>query len=188
MLKGFLLSFAFHILILAPYIFEKEKRKLYFPQTVFYIELREIESEAKIIEKKDEKSQVVEKLKEVSQKPKKAKKEKKSEERTHLPLRGGGKAKINLDLPYSYYFEVLLRKISENWHYSYSGNDTLRVTVYFSILKDGSLKDIRIEKTSGDIIFDQQAYRAVYLTKRVPPLPDEFNMEYLRVFLEFEVP
>ncbi|MEN3045270.1 MAG: TonB family protein [Candidatus Hydrothermales bacterium] len=188
MLKGFFLSFIFHILILAPFIFEKEKKKLYFPQTVFYIELKELEKEgeAKIIEK--EKPQVIEKLREISQKSKKKKKEKKTEEKTHLPLKGGGKAKLTLDLPYSYYFEVLLRKISENWSYTYFSNDTLRVTIYFVILRDGTLRDIKVEKTSGDIIFDQQAYRAVFLTKRVPPLPDEFNMDYLKVFLEFEVP
>lgn len=188
MTREFLISLFLHIFIIGSFFIKEEKEKIYLPQTVFYIEIKEIESGGKLIEKPVEESGIVEKLKEVPKKVKKREEKIKKEGVPQLQLKGGGKAKITANIPYSYYFGVLLQKISENWNYTHINKDTLRTTIYFVILKDGLLQDIRIEKGSGDLIFDQSALRAVMLTKRVPPLPEEMNMEFLRVYLEFEVP
>lgn len=190
MFREFLISLFLHIIFFNLLLFKKEKDKISFSPSVFYMEFKEINFESKLIEKIPEEPQVVENLKEVKKvaKKKEFKKEKKKESLKELPLKGGGKAKINLDLPYAYYFDILLKKISENWNYSYLNKDTLRTRIFFVILKDGSLRDIKIDKTSGNEIFDQSAYRAVVLTKKVPPLPEEMNMEFLRVYLEFEMP
>lgn len=190
MLREFLISFFLHIIFFNFLLLKKEREKFSLSPTVFYMEFKEIEGESKFIEKAPEEPQVVEKVKEFKKvsKKKEQKKEVKKESLKELPLKGGGKAKINLDMPYSYYFDILLRKIAENWSYGHVNRDTLRTTIFFVILKDGSIKDIKIEKTSGNTIFDQSAYRAVVLTKKVPPLPIEMNMEFLRVYLEFEVP
>ncbi len=186
MFREFLISLFLHIIFFNLILFKKEKDKISFSPNVFYMEFKEMELKSRLIEKIPEEPQVVEKVKEVKKVAKK--KEKKRESLKELPLKGGGKAKINLDLPYAYYFDILLRKISENWNYSYLNKDTLRTRIFFVILKDGSLRDIKIDKTSGNEIFDQSAYRSVVLTKKVPPLPEEMNMEFLRVYLEFEVP
>lgn len=188
MIREFLISLFLHIFIIGSFFIKKEKEKIYLPQTVFYIEIKEIETGSKLIEKPFEESGIVEKIKEASKKIKKKEEKRKKEGVPQLSLKGGGKAKISVNIPYSYYFGVLLQKISENWNYTHINKDTLRATIHFVILKDGLLQDIRIEKNSGDLVFDQSALRAVMLTKRVPPLPEEMDMEFLRVYLEFEVP
>ena len=188
MIREFLISLLLHIFIIGSFFIKKEKEKIYLPQTVFYIEIKEIESKGKLIEKPPEESGIVEKIREIPKKVKKKEEKGKTKEMQEFSLKGGGKAKINLNIPYSYYFGVLLQKISENWNYTHLSKDTLRATIYFVILKDGSIQDVKVEKTSKDLVFDQSALRAVILTKKVPPLPEEMNMEFLRVYLEFEVP
>ncbi len=188
MIREFLISFFLHVFIIGSFYIKREREKIYLPQTVFYIEIKEAVSEGKLLEKTSEESGIVEKIREIPKRAKKKEEKVKKEGIPHLSLKGGGKAKLSINIPYSYYFGILLQKISENWNYTHLHKDTLRTTIYFVILKDGSLQDIRIEKTSGDLIFDQSALRAVILTKRVPPLPEEMNMEFLRVYLEFEVP
>ncbi|MEO0263096.1 MAG: energy transducer TonB [candidate division WOR-3 bacterium] len=188
MIREFLISLFLHIFLIGSFFIKKEKEKIYLREAIFYIEIKEIETEGKLIEKPVEESGIFEKIKEIPKRTKKKEERIKKEGVPQLSLKGGGKAKISVNIPYSYYFGVLLQKISENWNYTHINKDTLKATIYFVILKDGMLQDIRIEKTSGDLIFDQSALRAVILTKRVPPLPEEMNMEFLKVYLEFEVP
>ena len=87
---------------------------------------------------------------------------------------------------YSYYLNMILSKIGDNWLNPYEGGKKLAVVVYFTITADGSIEDIKLEKSSGDTYYDQLALRAVYVTKRLPPLPSEFREERLKVHLEFE--
>ena len=187
MIREIFISLFLHIILIASFLFEKKEKISYPPKEVLYIELKEIESGGKIFENLPQEPQVIEKLKEPQKKIKKKEIKKKKEEKS-FALKGGGKAKLKMDIPYSYYFSVLLQKIGENWNYKYLEKDTLRTTIYFVILKDGTIKDVKIEKSSKNSLFDGSALRAVILTKKVPPLPEEMNMEFLQVHLEFEVP
>ena len=54
------------------------------------------------------------------------------------------------------------------------------------IMKDGRIKDAKIETSSGFELFDQAALRAVLSTNPLPPLPREYTGESLGVHLEFE--
>jgi TonB family protein len=186
MVKEIFISFFLHIILIASFLLKKEEKISYPQKEILYIELKEIQGGEKISENLPPEPQVIEKLEE----PKKIRKKelKKEKEEKTFALKGGGKAKLKMNIPYSYYFSVLLQKIGENWSYTYLGKDTLRTTIYFVILKDGTIKDVKIEKSSQNSLFDGSALRAVVLTKRVPPLPEEMNMEFLQVHLEFEVP
>jgi outer membrane biosynthesis protein TonB len=87
---------------------------------------------------------------------------------------------------YSYYLNILLNKISQNWQNPFKGKDViLKSIVYFEVDKSGTIYSIRLEENSGNDIYNETTIRAVTLTKRLPPLPQEFADDYLIVHLEF---
>lgn len=89
---------------------------------------------------------------------------------------------------YSYYIDAILAKIGSNWINPYQGSAIkLSATVYFVVKKDGSITNAKIEKRSGNDLFDSSTERAVIVTKILPPLAGEFaNQESLVIHLEFE--
>ena len=97
-----------------------------------------------------------------------------------------------LDLPvtlegrpfrFPWYLEQLVRKIERNWRPS---SNTMRTTVYFRIARNGRISDIKIAEESGNFLFDQAARRAVEASAPMPPLPDEYDGDYLGVYFQFD--
>lgn len=86
----------------------------------------------------------------------------------------------------SYYLALVFGKIRDLWENPVETSSTLRVTIYFKILKDGQVLDAQVEKSSGIDLFDQSALRAVLSNVPLPPLPAEYTGEYLGIHLEFE--
>ncbi|MGB9721744.1 MAG: TonB family protein [bacterium] len=87
---------------------------------------------------------------------------------------------------YSYYLNILLNKIGQNWNNPYRDKDIiLKSIVYFEVDKNGVISNIRIEEDSGDEVYNESTIRAVALAKKLPPLPEEFSDDYLKVHLEF---
>jgi TonB family protein len=87
---------------------------------------------------------------------------------------------------YSYYLNILLNKIGQNWNNPYRDKDViLKSIVYFEVDKDGLISNIRVEDDSGDEVYNESTIRAVALAKKLPPLPQEFSDDYLKVHLEF---
>lgn len=86
----------------------------------------------------------------------------------------------------SYYLDIILSKIGENWRNPYEGPLRLTAQVYFRVNKTGEITEAKLERGSGQAAFDQAVVRAVYATKRLPPLPSEFRGEHLGVHFEFE--
>lgn len=58
-------------------------------------------------------------------------------------------------------------------------------TMMFTIQKDGRIEDVKVEKPSGFIALDNEARRALQIT-RLPPLPSRYPNSTLTVHLEFE--
>jgi TonB family protein len=89
---------------------------------------------------------------------------------------------------YSYYIDAILTKIGSNWSNPFAGSGVkFTSTIYFVIKKDGKITSVKIEKGSGNALFDRSAERAVIVTQTFPPLAGEFaNQESLRLHLEFE--
>ena len=88
---------------------------------------------------------------------------------------------------YSYYLNVVLARIGENWINPYAtSNYQLKCTVFFIIERDGSLTGAKIENGSKNSIYDQSALRAVLATRNLPPLPEDFKSNQLKLHLEFE--
>ncbi|MBM3322397.1 TonB C-terminal domain-containing protein, partial [candidate division WOR-3 bacterium] len=90
-------------------------------------------------------------------------------------------------LGYSYYLNAILARIAENWFDPYLGEPRrISTTMVFIIERDGTLRDIEVEKSSGDKVYDNAAERALKVLDRLPPLPPEFKGPRLKLHLEFE--
>ncbi len=99
----------------------------------------------------------------------------------------GARIEVAEALGYSYYLNVILTRISDNWINPYAGSGrTLNATVMFVIERDGSVKDVKVEKKSGDAAYDASCERALLVTDKLPPLPPEFTGPRLKLHLEFE--
>jgi TonB family protein len=97
---------------------------------------------------------------------------------------GGG-----VNFPYAYYIETLRNKISTNWYTSLV-SPGLRgkhvIIVYFRILRDGGIENLKFEKKSGVMSLDLSALRAVENAAPFAPLPADFASRFLVVHFKFE--
>ena len=59
-------------------------------------------------------------------------------------------------------------------------------TMVFTIRRDGTIVDIRREKSSGFEVLDSQPERALVLTRSLAPLPAQFPNQTLTVHMEFD--
>ena len=84
---------------------------------------------------------------------------------------------------FPWYLEQLVRKIERNWRPS---TNTMRATIYFRIARNGRISEIEVSETSGNFLFDQAAQRAVEASAPMPPLPGEYDGDYLGVFFDFD--
>ncbi|HET7693278.1 MAG TPA: energy transducer TonB [Gemmatimonadota bacterium] len=84
---------------------------------------------------------------------------------------------------FPWYLEQLVNKIERNWRPT---SNTLRTTVYFRIARNGRISDIEISEDSGNFLFDQAAQRAVEASAPMPPLPEEYDGDYLGVYFVFD--
>ena len=88
--------------------------------------------------------------------------------------------------PYSYFLSAIERRVSENWYSAVSqGRTGLTCVVYFRLMRDGSLGDVRIETSSGNGYFDRAALRAVRSGSPYPPLPGGFADDFLGIHFTF---
>lgn len=85
-----------------------------------------------------------------------------------------------------YYLSLVFGRIRDTWDNPVQTSTTLRVTIYFKILRDGQIMGAQLEKTSGIDLFDQSAMRSIVSSAPFPPLPTEYTGEYLGIHLEFE--
>jgi TonB family protein len=57
----------------------------------------------------------------------------------------------------------------------------------FSIYKDGSVKDIKIVQTSGNVSMDNSALRALMTSNPMPALPSDYGKSYVTVTFDFDL-
>ncbi|MDH7493305.1 MAG: TonB family protein [Candidatus Saccharicenans sp.] len=91
--------------------------------------------------------------------------------------------------PYTYYLQIIIDKVSSNWFTATSSLDysgEYQSVIYFKILRNGQVADLKIEQPSDLPALDLTARRAVELAAPFPPLPRDFESEYLVVHLIFE--
>jgi protein TonB len=89
------------------------------------------------------------------------------------------------DFNYSYYVTQMLASIGANW-FKPTDQTVTPPVIFFRIGRDGSISDVRIERSSGLPFVDRAAQRAVLASSPLPPLPADFHEGSLGVHLKFE--
>lgn len=91
-----------------------------------------------------------------------------------------------IEFPYPEYLRNIMNEVLRRWN---APNNRLRAEVAFLILKDGSVRDIRFLKRSGNFSFDLEAQGAIEAAgngKAFGPLPDGWDANVLPVTFVFE--
>jgi TonB family protein len=93
------------------------------------------------------------------------------------------------NFPFQYYLQIIMDRVSASWFTSLvapgvSGN--FQTTVFFKIYRNGSISDLKVEETSGIQSLDMSALRAIQNASPFPPLPKEYEDEFLGIHLIFE--
>lgn len=88
------------------------------------------------------------------------------------------------DFPFSTYLTRMTTLIGGHWFRPQVRGEMI-VVIRFSIQRDGSLRDIEIESSSGNSAFDRAALRAVMESSPLPPLPFAYEGTFLGVHLTF---
>lgn len=102
-----------------------------------------------------------------------------------------GTASLSLDVsdfPYAWYLRQILQKVEDSWERQAKvESPKQKPFVYVEIQRDGSIKPPKIERSSGNVFYDQATLRAIIEASPFPPLPSEWPKPSLRVLFRFEV-
>ncbi len=101
------------------------------------------------------------------------------------PGLGGGLG----NFPYTYYLNIITEKVSANWFTSLVDpgvSGSFQTVVYFRIQRDGQIAELKVEQASGVTALDLSAMRAIRASAPFPPLPRDYQDNYLVIHLMFE--
>jgi len=105
---------------------------------------------------------------------------------TGLPGSGAGiVAEAGTPFPYPWYLKAIADRLDKQWRppQEFEPDTTCQVT--FVIDRAGQVSGSQLTKSSGDSLFDQLALRAVLYANPLPPLPNGFPDETLKVHMKF---
>jgi len=91
--------------------------------------------------------------------------------------------------PFTYYLQIIMDRVSANWFTSLVDpgvSGSFHTTVYFKIYEDGQISSVEVEESSGIRSLDLSAVRAIHSSSPFPPLPKEYEDEFLVIHLIFE--
>lgn len=93
---------------------------------------------------------------------------------------------------YGWYIEAVKRRIQGNWLQNtidpgVRASRTAHAVVEFTINKDGSVKDVRISQTSGNLSMDNSGLRAIMSSNPMPALPPDYSGSSVRVIFDFDL-
>jgi len=93
---------------------------------------------------------------------------------------------------YGWYVEALQRKIGGQWQRELTQVDvrirtTPRTVVFFEILSDGTIRNVRVTQSSGNQAVDFAALRAVSNASPAPPLPSDLGRSSVSTEVWFQL-
>ncbi|MBI3666024.1 MAG: TonB family protein [Acidobacteria bacterium] len=93
---------------------------------------------------------------------------------------------------YGWYAEALQRRIGEQWQKELAQVDPRvrtgpRTVVFFEILRDGSLRNVRLTQSSGNPSLDYAALRAVTNASPLPQLPSDLGRSSVTTEVWFQL-
>jgi protein TonB len=91
-----------------------------------------------------------------------------------------------------WYVEAVRRKIGSNWNLfeidpAVRSARRARSVMTFTINRDGSVKNIRMELSSGNQSMDISVQRALASASPMPPLPNDYSGSYVNVDFDFDL-
>ena len=98
---------------------------------------------------------------------------------------GGGGFRTDTDFPYPWYISQVREALFNAWAANSPSASGLQCTVVFTILRNGGTKNSKIEKSSGNRLFDSAALAAVRAASPFSTLPDDFYEDVLTIHVEF---
>jgi len=93
------------------------------------------------------------------------------------------------NFPYQYYLQIIRDRISSNWFTALVDpgvEGTLQTAVYFRIFRNGTISNVEVRESSNVRAFDSSAVRAIMNSAPFPPLPADYDEQYLGIILIFE--
>ena len=112
------------------------------------------------------------------------------------PLNGGlaiqGQGGGEFAARYPWYVESVRKRISDNWLQTtidpqVRAARSAHTVVTFTILRDGSLKNVRLDTTSGNRSMDDSAMRAMLSIEKMPQLPADWRGSTVDVTFDFDL-
>ena len=88
------------------------------------------------------------------------------------------------------YAALLQQRIAQNWNTQDVDpriHTAPPVIMNFTILRDGTIRDIRVKTSSGNIALDRSAERALYAVGKVEPLPAGYDRDQAVIEFWFEL-
>ena len=90
------------------------------------------------------------------------------------------------NFPYPWYITQVREALWNSWTEKMPSGGLLKCTVKFDIPRGGAVKDISVERSSGNRLFDHAAEASVENAGPFPHLPDDFYEDTLTVHVEFK--
>ena len=90
------------------------------------------------------------------------------------------------NFPYPWYITKVRNSLWIEWEKRRPAGSTLAALVTFSIARDGKIKHLKVEKSSGDDSYDFAATSAIINAGPFQPLPMLFEKDELTVTVEFK--
>ena len=93
---------------------------------------------------------------------------------------------------YPWYVESVRKRISDNWLQNaidpqVRAARTAHAIVTFTIYRDGTLKNIRMDTSSGNRSMDDSAMRAMLSIEKMPQLPADWRSNTVDVTFDFDL-
>lgn len=76
---------------------------------------------------------------------------------------------------FGWYAEMIRKIIARNWATNGLSGQSAPAIISFTIQRDGSVHEVRIEQSSGNPAIDNSAWRAVLQSNPLPALPPQYN-------------
>jgi TonB family protein len=93
---------------------------------------------------------------------------------------------------YGWYIDAVRRKINSNWDQftidaAVRSARRAKTTMTFTIYRDGSVRNVRMEQSSNNLSMDNSAQRALLASSPMPALPNDYSGSYVNVTFDFDL-
>ena len=101
-----------------------------------------------------------------------------------------GQGNTDFATRYGWYIAAAKRRVAPNWNLLFldpqaRNSRTLHCVISFTIMRDGTIKNLRVEQASGNSSWDTAGLRAIQSSVPFPPLPTDWRASDVSVLWDF---